>query len=167
MSASPRAVASSSARRAVRPTVVTAVLVTASTVACAVMAFAEESAPGRRLRLVGAGALMAILDHKTALLVLAIAAWYGAQALFAKTRPDARAVALLAGFAGGTLVWWALTGEGDLSQARNWFTRVVGRARQSYEDLVDDASAGSFPASDPPAHTATVGTGLRRSPTTR
>jgi len=68
---------------------------------------------------------------------------------------------------GGTLVWWALTGEGDLSQARDWFTRVVGRARDSYEDLIDDASAGSFPASDPPANTATVGTGLRRSPATR
>src|SRR5574339_142582 len=30
---------------------------------------------------------------------------------------------------GGTLVWWALTGEGDLSQVRDWFTRVMGRAR--------------------------------------
>src|SRR4029079_13541175 len=37
---------------------------------------------------------------------------------------------------GATRVWWALTGEGYLSQARDWFTRVVGRARESYEDLI-------------------------------
>src|SRR5215210_3816386 len=26
---------------------------------------------------------------------------------------------------GGTLAWWALTGEGDLSDARRWFTQVL------------------------------------------
>src|SRR5215203_1430110 len=29
---------------------------------------------------------------------------------------------------GGTLAWWALTGEGDLSEARGWFMRVIARA---------------------------------------
>ena len=65
---------------------------------------------------------------------------------------------------GGTVAWWALTGEGDLSQARQWFTRVVGGSREGHANAIDDASAESFPASDAPSWTPTVGTGLRRAP---
>ena len=66
---------------------------------------------------------------------------------------------LLAGV-GGTIAWWAFTGEGDLSDARRFVTQMVERAGWRREDLVHDASADSFPASDAPAWTPTVGTGL-------
>ena len=68
---------------------------------------------------------------------------------------------LLAGL-GGSLAWWALTGEGDLSGARRWFGYQIERAGRRRDDCVHDASADSFPASDAPSWTPMVGTGLNR-----
>jgi hypothetical protein len=73
---------------------------------------------------------------------------------------------LLAGL-GGSLSWWALTGEGDLSDARRFVGQLVERAGWRTEDAVHDASADSFPASDAPAWTPTVGTGLSGHPRAR
>jgi len=66
---------------------------------------------------------------------------------------------VLAGLGGG-LAWWALTGEGDLSEARRWFGHALDRTGWIAEDRVHDESAESFPASDAPSWTPTVGTGL-------
>lgn len=66
---------------------------------------------------------------------------------------------VLAGLGGG-LAWWALAGEGDLSEARRWFGEALDRAVRRSEDRVHDESAESFPASDAPSWTPTVGTGL-------
>jgi hypothetical protein len=66
---------------------------------------------------------------------------------------------LLAGVGGG-LAWWALTGEGDLSEARRRIGQAIERVGLRSEDRVHDESAESFPASDAPSWTPTVGTGL-------
>ena len=60
----------------------------------------------------------------------------------------------------GTVRRRALTGEGDLSEARRWFGHTLERAGWSRQDRVHDESAESFPASDAPSFTPTVGTGL-------
>lgn len=67
----------------------------------------EDEGPGAGAWVAAAGAFMALLDHKTVVLVLAVAAWAGGTALVRRERPDRRAVALVAGFGAGTLAWWA------------------------------------------------------------
>lgn len=62
---------------------------------------------------------------------------------------------------GGSLAWWALTGEGDLSDPRRMVSALVDRAFHRREDAIHESSADSFPASDAPSWTPTVGTGLR------
>jgi hypothetical protein len=68
---------------------------------------------------------------------------------------------LLSGL-GGSLAWWALTGEHDLSSARRWVDEMVERSPWDRSDRVAHESDESFPASDSPSWTPTVGTGLRR-----
>jgi hypothetical protein len=68
---------------------------------------------------------------------------------------------MLAGL-GGSLLWWAITGQGDLTQARHWFSEVVRWGPWARHDPVHETSADSFPASDAPSWTPTVGTGVRR-----
>jgi hypothetical protein len=68
---------------------------------------------------------------------------------------------ILAGL-GGSLAWWALTGEGDLSEVGRMAGRFADRVGLRQEDAVSAASADSFPASDAPSWTPTVGTTPRR-----
>lgn len=60
---------------------------------------------------------------------------------------------------GGSLAWWALTGEGDLSDAQRWLARLLEQLPWQSKDRIHEASADSFPASDAPSWTPTTGSG--------
>jgi hypothetical protein len=95
---------------------------------------------------------------------IAITRWLvgvgGAALAIQGLRQRSAAGSMLAGL-GGSLAWWAMTGEGDLGDARQWFGSLLERVGWRGEDMVDASAADSFPASDAPAFTSTVGTGMR------
>ena len=84
----------------------------------------------------------------------------GAALAFQGLRQRSTTGRILAGL-GGTIAWWALSGERDLTSARQCFLEMLERSPWRRDDPVTTASTESFPASDPPSFTPAVGTGIR------
>jgi uncharacterized membrane protein len=62
---------------------------------------------------------------------------------------------------GATIAVRAAMGRHDYTLARNWVERTMRARGWSEPNMVDDAAAESFPASDPPSWTASTTAGRK------